>query len=222
MIVSSDVRNTMIRFADRYRTDTAQTIMSREGGRAAGHSGSGLSLVGQAEAHNLLRAKIIDLLTLTFGMDGYTERSLDVVLGSITVTSMAPGVVARTIKGGTSSLKAGATKKKEYERNRNKAKLRLAEMHAQLSPLEREFAENHARDFLESTQRGITPEREIWLGMPASPLRDESEVYDEVAGLLYLHPQPSLAADILPPAATSRGSGFYISEPFKNDRRILQ
>ena len=103
--VYSSTLKSILQLADGFRTDTAQTILSGPDGRAAAHAGSNINHAGQSEAHDLVRAKIMEILQIDPEMEkGLTKNSLCVLLGSITVTSIAPGEVARQLN--TSTLKS--------------------------------------------------------------------------------------------------------------------
>ena len=74
------------------RTDTASTILSGRDGSFAGHTGSGISTVGQADAHDLLRESHIEAMqTLT------DSRAMAVFIGALSVASMAPMETIKTV-----------------------------------------------------------------------------------------------------------------------------
>jgi hypothetical protein len=187
--VNSTALEWTLRNADGFRTDTAQTILSLGDGTAAAHSGSGLDLKGQAEAHNLLRAKIMELLFLNpKNVSGFTERALITIFASMTVTLMAPGEVARSISGGTNSLKAGNHAKGNWEINRNEAKRRVEEMYEHLMSDEKKFVNLHANNFMHSIQgANVKQPRHVRPSRATSPERCTTQkVSGEVAGGSYI------------------------------------
>lgn len=216
--VDSVVLGWILQHADGFRTDTAQTILSAPSGQTAGHSGSGLSQVNQGAAHDLLRQKIMDLVKLKHTTPGLTEDSLIVIFGSITVTSMAPGELARaTLKGGTAGLKGGDEARDQWEARRNQAKERVQQLFDLLSKPEQDFVHQHAVEFLRSTDQGSTTGRLIRRGRSNSLSRDDSQVSSAVAGRGYRHPSLAPPQGELPPANRPE-RGAYITEPFRARR----
>ncbi|KAF0810919.1 hypothetical protein A167_00406 [Alcanivorax sp. S71-1-4] len=228
MVVSEQVLRWLLRNADGFRTDTAQTILSAPKGLAAAHSGSGpqgaeLDTTGQSAAHNLLRAEIMNVLSLNPNTTkGLTERALVVLMASMTVSSMAPGRIARKISGGTKSLKAGKWARRRWEANRNQAKRRVNEMFSQLTADEQHFVAHHGRHFLDSTQAGVLVDRRTIPSLRAtSEDREETEeVAGEVAGGGYVKtPNATLATKALP--ASLSDYGMMATEPFRAPRRSI-
>lgn len=223
MVVSGQVLEWVLKHADGFRTDTAQTILSAPKGLAAAHSGSELDTTGQSAAHDLLRAAIMQVLSLDpQKTKGLTERAVVVLMASMTVSSMAPSEIARKITGGTKSLKAGTPAKQGWEAYRNEAKRRVHEMLGQLTPDEQGFVEHHGRAFLDSTQAGVSTNRRIIQSLTAtSPERDdEDEVPGEVAGGDYAKaPKLTLASKALP--ANLGEYGVMATETFRGSRRTI-
>jgi hypothetical protein len=221
--VYSSTLSTLLKYADGFRTDTAQTIMSGLEGKGAGHSGSEVNTKGQSAAHNLLRAKIVEILQLDpKKTKGLTERSLLVFQGAVTVASMAPGQIARTVKGGTASLKGGKRAQENWEPNRNEAKRRVDETFDALDSDEQGFVRSHAASFLDSTQLGVTAgQRVLSLKRPTSPIRGQALVSGEVSGGDYLTgaTAPTLRATKKPPVSAAE-MGTYMTEPFRAQRRL--
>lgn len=227
-VVHSDNLNYVLKYADGFRTDTAQTILSAPVGLAAGHSGSGTDTTGQSAAHDLLRKKIMDILVLPpTTTKGLTERSVATLLASITVTSMAPAEIARKITGGTATLKAGDTARAQWEAKRNEAKRRVQEMFDTLTPDEKAFVHAHGDDFMDSTQSGLTPKpRRIPSLRATSPERDINGgdlTLGEVAGGGYLAgaaaATPTLALKAPPELTALTDLGPSVTEPFRGLRR---
>lgn len=220
--VYSSTLRTLLKYADGFRTDTAQTIMSGLKGTGAGHSGSDVDTKGQSTAHDLLREKIIEILQLDpKKTKGLSERSLLVFQGAMTVASMAPGEIARTIKGGTGSLKGGSLAQQNWEPNRNEAKRRVDETFDALNSDEQEFVRSHAASFLDSTRLGVTGGRILSLKRPTSPIRGQGLVSGEVSGGGYLTGAvaPTLQATKEPPVSAAEVA-TYMTEPFRAQRRL--
>lgn len=220
-VVQSKTLHWLLKYADGFRSDTAQSILSAPQGTAAGHSGSELDLSGQSAAHDLLRAKIMELLRLDpADHKGLSERSLVVVMASTAVSAMAPGRIARSIP--TASLKAGEPAQKNWEANRNEAKRRVNELMAELNKDELSFVWKQAQSFIDSTQVGVKDRRRIPSLRATSPQRDESErPQGEVAGGAYLSAEPATLAVKSRPTSLSE-VGRYVTEPFRGPRRGLK
>lgn len=216
--------------ADGYRTDTAQTILSAPDHKAGGHPGSEIALTGQPGAHDLVRQKNMDLLRLDADSTaGMTEHSVAVIFASVTVTSMAPGELARTVEGGTTSLKAKQAKP-VWEENRNEAKARVQLLYDNLLPEERTFVDIHTKDFLKSTQtsEGIkgakskgSYSRYMAPSRSNSPMRKtRGGDAGEVQGGSYLSsPEGSKRTAQKAPPLSPREFGMYVTEPFRAERR---
>lgn len=220
--VFSSTLETVLELADSYRTDTAQTILSAPEGRAAGHSGSGIDLTGQSAAHDLLRQKAMDILQIDpKTTKGINKKSIATLFASITVTSMAPGEIARTVTGGTKSLKAESAKE-TWEERRNEAKRRVEAHFAALTPDERSFVNQHAISFMESTQVKVRQNRRNIPSLGRSPRATSPERdtrgggINEVQGGKYLL-NPSNIAPTL--SAEAETSGLYFTQPFRADRQ---
>ena len=219
----------VLRAGDGFRTDTAQTIISAEEGLPAGHTGSDLSLTRQSEAHDLLRAKIMELLRVDPKTVGLTEASIHVIMGAMTVASIAPGEIARKLAGGTASLKAGKPAKKKWEENRTEAKLRVRESFDLLTPDEQAFTNAHARSFLDSTQENVPSLKRRRMGPRAtSPLRETAISLaspGEVAGGGYLATEPSLqarkATPMSKPGRPLAGMGMFVTESLRGERQVI-
>lgn len=213
-----------LKYADGFRTDTAQTVLSAPGGLAAGHSGSNLDTTGQADAHNLLRQSIIDLLQTNPQTNGFSEESVVTTLAAITVTSIAPGEIARTVKKGSASLKSGSTSKTKYELNRNNAKRKVEAIYSNLTPAEQIFVNENSKRFMDSTQKGVSKKNKI-RAIPSlratSPERKiKMSSANEVAGGDYLPLKPTLAPAKLPPKMLIE-TGMYVTEDFRGLRRTI-
>jgi hypothetical protein len=151
---------------------------------------------------------------------GLTQGSLNVILASITVTSMAPGELARKVKGTSVSLKAGDAAISGWEEARNEAKRRLWEVFDRLGDDERAFVMNHARDFLDSTQQGIKGTRALSLERPSTPRRDPDVVIaGHVSGGGYAKTPTLQLASKIAPLHDSEAVGAYITEPFRRQRQ---
>lgn len=206
--------------SDGFRTDTAQTILSAQNGKIAGHSGSGLSQENQKNAHDLLRS-VTDQIsndhrTLSPGV-------INVIGSAITVASIAPGILARTIKGGTSSLKAGKKAKNNWEINRETAKNRTVDLFNQLTKVNKEIVLEYVKCYFdEINPTGSTP-RLLAGKLPVSPRRNNilSNVKYEVQGGQYLGNSSKFTFEN--PKSTLKPNsefvGHYVTQPFRADRR---
>lgn len=223
--VNGTVRGWLLDIADGFRTDTAETILSAPSGQAAWHASGtkAQSLEGQEAAHNLLRDKIMTLAQADPGHEvGLTAESVLVILASMTVTSMAPGELARTLPGGTSRVKGGESARKRWEARRNEAKLRVEELYKCLgTKTERDFVHAHASDFLKSTIGSGKPGREMPDGRSTSPPRSKKldpQAQGEVAGGSYKSlSRPKKAVLSTPDSLVERA--LWITEPFRAQRR---
>lgn len=220
-VVSSKILNYLLDLADGFRTDTAQTILSAPEGKAAGHSGSGVYTGGQSSAHDLLRAGVARMLDLAVNTPGLTRESLATYFASLTVTSMAPAVIARTVLGGTANLKAGDGAKLEYEQNRNEMKRRTEAIFKALTPNEQAFVKLYSQEFLNSTQIGVDKScrRHIPNERSTSPERDAHASHKkEVDGGGY----SKLSAQTSPTKSAPvdvQHTGMYVTEPVRGRRR---
>ncbi|MDH6599768.1 hypothetical protein M2306_000462 [Myroides gitamensis] len=221
--INPDVQASLQTLADGFRTDTARTILSSAQGRVAGHSGSGIIQTNQAEAHDMLRNATFKLLEMPLNGLGLSEKSVACVLGSIAVTSIAPGMYARNVQGGTRNLK-DTDFKLNYEQAREEAKSRVEHLYGDLTLSEQSFVYEHASNFIQTVSppatRGRQQERLIPQGRATSPRRSLDVRTDEVSGGAYLQqggvhvllPQKDIPQDI-------EAIGFWITEPFRADRR---
>ena len=183
--------------SDGARTDTAQTILSVPGGKAAGHTGSGVKTTGQAPAHDFLRHQVVRSLQepdMTPGVAG-------VVAGSITLMSIAPGQVANTAQNADKLKDSGVSK--QYEQRRNQAKRKLDEYHQALTPAEKatvmKLAKQGMGDIKDSKRKLLTDR-------PYSPLREENGPSGaSISGGGYLPPvsTPTATSTIFPTLPTS-------------------
>lgn len=203
--------------ADGFRTDTAQTILSASNGKSAGHSGSGISTIRQKDAHDLLRKKTLDILKLNpQTTQGMSVRAIETLLASMTVTSMAPGSLAREVNGGSHKLKSTAAKM-NWEMNRNESKSRVQLLYSQLEPSEKTFVNRHASEFMNSTQEG-SPSRIMSMERPTSPMRTIFSGRDgEVRGGEY-SPNDIHKPKLLAPINASENA-MYVTAPLRSDRR---
>jgi hypothetical protein len=219
--VDSQLFKWILKHADGFRTDTAQTILSGKNGTVAGHAGSGIARKGEPSAHDLLRKVVMDILQLKpSNNNGLTEKSVAIIFGSVTVSSMAPGKLARKVTGKTKSLKAGQLAKKDWEVLRNKAKARVETLFNKLDAKEKEFVRKHAVNYLDSTQIGVpaNSRRVIPTLRATSQERDDAEVLvDEVAGGDYKNGGQTLQVDKQPPEVEFLG--LYVSESLRARRR---
>jgi hypothetical protein len=204
--------------ADQYRTDTARTALSASEGLAAGHTGSGLSTKNQADAHDLLRKSVMGILVTDPSSEpGLSQASVNTLFAAITVTSVAPAELARTIKGTLKDKEAGA----EWEAKRNEAKLRVDELQDDLNDDEKRFVRRKSRSFLKSTQSEDEPTRRLKRKRARSPLRDPeySVAGEEITGGGYKRKlEKKRKASLAPPKKVS-AQGFYATEPFRAKRR---
>lgn len=219
--VSGNVLEIILKQADGFRTDTAQTILSAPNGEAAGHSGSGLDTKGQAGAHDLLRDQIMKVVLLNPPPKELTEKSVACLFGSVMVTSMAPGEVVRASLD-SRGLKA-AHAKANWEAYRNQAKNRVNLMFTNLSKEEKKFVEEHSTGFMNSTnsQKSGSP-RQIEPKRSVSPFRDAGQpVKEQVSGGGYRpHSATYNQPDYSPPTLESQ-IGIFISQPFRAARTLL-
>ena len=220
--VDSSILNDIMELGDSFRTDTAQTILSAPDGLVADHSGSDINTVGQSDAHNLLREKVMNIVLLPKSTKGLSKRSIATIFAAVAVTSMAPGELARTVTGGTSSLKGGIQAKQDWEKNRNEAKSRVKAKYNTLNTDEKKFVTNHATEFMDSTKPKIPTlifPRQIDTSAPISPRRDENyEISspNEVAGLGY--DGTAIAPPTLSPPSNENETGAYTTQLFRADR----
>jgi hypothetical protein len=224
--VNSTSRDIVMSLADVYRTFTSQTIMSAPRGKAAGHPGSNIKETGKNKAHDLIRKSTMDILRLdpktTLGM---TRKSVATLFAAITVTSMAPGEVARTVKGGTSGLKDFRAKP-VWEENRNEGKKRTEALFQDLTPSEQHFVTYYSTAFMNSTQEGVTTfKRNIPSLRATSPEREVRivSVTNEVQGGAYIDGERSVSPgrsrpSIAPPTTISE-QGLYATQSFRTYRR---
>ena len=180
----------VLALGDGFRTDTAQTILSAPEGAGAGHSGSGMYTQGQAPAHDLLRAAMLDIMEDGLSDEaGINTKSISAAMGAINIASMAPAVLARTVqaKPGLKAAEAGPV----WEQKRTLAKARLNNIMQTLGPKERDYVIGKAQKFLTSTMpapaAGETPNRVLASGRGASPDRViHSAPSDAIQGGQYL------------------------------------
>lgn len=212
-------KNTILKIADGFRTDTARTILSAPDGKAAGHSGSGMSLTGQADAHDLLRKAVVKLLfSDPKNTPGLSKRSIACVFGAITIASMAPGELARTVTG---TLK-DPTASSDWEQRRNEAKFRHDAMMNQLNHTEQTFVRTHAADFLTSTQISAhPPTRTLAPGKATSEARDDTPPPTAPKGTINgrNYDQSFTGSVSLSPPDKVEHWGYYLTEPFRALRR---
>jgi hypothetical protein len=208
----------MMNVADGFRTDTARTILSAPEGDVAGHSGSDLSTEGQAAAHNLLRATMMEILQLDPAKnEGITEKAIAVLFGSVTVTSMAPGEMARQVKGGADDLKSKRARD-DWEPARNEAKARVDALFTGLSADEQAFVKKYADKFLESTQEGVTVGKRRLL-RANSPPRGEDKKKGQPSGVEYKKGVTDYDDPMLDPPAKTTAFGPYITQRFRDKRQ---
>jgi hypothetical protein len=206
-----------LKHMDPFRTDTAQTVLSAPKGEAAGHSHSNLNTSLQDPAHNLVRAATIRLLKIDPAVTpGYTERAIIAVFSSITVTSLAPGELARTVahESGKSGLRDFDVRP-VYEAQRNEMKRRVNEyFDEQLNDDEREFVRVHAEEFMASTQ---PTKKAKWvrtlLDRPASPARVEDQPSPgQIGGGAYAKASKTIRAKKRAPDDLNQ-FGMFLTEP---------
>ena len=217
--VNSETLGIIIKQADRFRTDTAQTILSAPKGRAAGHAGSETKTDYQAEAHDLVRHAIMAIMPERGSKpNGLSEESVATLFGAITVSSMAPGVVARAVTGGSRSLKAGIKAKNDWEINRNEAKRRVNAKFKTLTADEQDFVHSRVEAFINTTQ-GVIKSRRVARSRATSPEREpKGGLKDEVQGGGYVSTSgdPSLGHP-----AFAKELGTFFTQPFRAARRTL-
>ncbi|MGV1951509.1 hypothetical protein ACQZ44_11825 [Agrobacterium vitis] len=172
--INGNVRQWLLKHADGFRSDTAQTILSIPIDKvvsdvdgkpilAAGHPGSNIKQSGKNFAHELLNEKVIELLKTRDKTPWLTEESVVTIMGAIMLASIAPGEVARTLN--TSELTARHVKQ-TWEERRNEAKLGLNKQLEALNRAERAFVSLHAGSFLGRLGRTLATNR------ASSPLRN--------------------------------------------------
>lgn len=215
----SQNKQTILEIADGFRTDTARTILSASNGRAAGHTGSGMSLTNQSDAHDLLRQSTIAVLfSNPSTTKGLTKQSIACVFGAITIASMAPGELARTVSG---TLKDGGAAN-NWEARRNEAKQRLDMSMAMLTPQEEGFVIHHAGHFMTSTlATGHLPVRYLAPGRARSEDRDDAAPTGMGLGTITGGGYSTTTAHtstVTPPANVDHW-GYYFTEPFRAQRR---
>jgi hypothetical protein len=205
--------------ADGFRTDTARTILSSPDGKAAGHSGSGLSLKGkgQADAHDALRETLIGTLqTKPTRKSGVTTKSIACIQGAVTLASMAPGELARTVQGSLKDRSAGS----DWEERRNEAKRRLDKVMSTLTPEERQFVISHTKRYFQKIQSQGNAPRSLAPRRSRSPLRTTHlPANAKISGGRYIK-ENQRGPSVLPPEDPEL-LGHYFTEPFRAARRIL-
>jgi hypothetical protein len=218
--VNSQSLKMVMDVADGFRTDTAQTILSASNGKVAGHSGSGIKTTGQADAHNLLRKKTLDILKLDPNKtQGISTRSVETLFASITVSSMAPGELARNVDGGSRTLKSKSVS--NWEVNRNESKARVQTLFDQLNSNEQSFVMEHASDFMDSTQDRNNSKRRISKVRPTSPMRNSrGGDLSEIQGGEYLTHDIAHSPRVKPSVITGE-NGMFVTEPFRAERRSI-
>ncbi|MGS2762043.1 hypothetical protein [Sinomicrobium sp. M5D2P9] len=223
--VNSKILNHVINIADGYRTDTAQTILSRSNNRIAGHSGSGMPLSGQAEAHDLLRKSVMDILTDgDLAKSTSSEEVIAIIFGSMTVTSIAPGKLAQTLISKKHTLK-DTTAGPIWEANRNEMKKRVSKMYAKLDDDSKQIVLKYAKDFISSTQDTTLnqPDRYLEVDEPHSPMRDEDLLPGvKISGGSYAKGKRKLNTNTLSPPDNTTHAGEYITAPKRAKRRKLK
>lgn len=174
--------------SDGARTDTAQTVLSVPGGGGAGHTGSGVKTSGQSKAHDLLR----DVFMKVSRDEDMTPGAIELIGGSLTIASMAPGKVARTV---TDSRKLKATKgSKNYEGNRNIAKRRLKALQKESDPQDVELAMKYMEPVMDKF-----PDRHFARKRLSSPERDISGPKEGIQGGDYLPGDQIGLPELFPP-----------------------
>jgi hypothetical protein len=211
--IDRDRIKAFIDIADGSRTDTAQTVLSGPNNKAAGHSGSNVSTVGQSRSHDLIR---------NVGMDALMDTDLNVteavvLSGALTVSSMAPGVEANKLK---SINKLKSSSPQEHEPSRNMAKKRVFSEFGKLSAGGRARVRKHMKPYFKSINDDI-PTRFLGKGMPTSPLRKpETHPNSFVSGMGY-----DLTSEMSPPSITiaknakPKEKALYLTQPFRANRR---
>ncbi|WP_335965393.1 hypothetical protein [Galbibacter sp. PAP.153] len=225
IVVSDTLRIIRDNLADGYRTDTAMTVLSREKGLAAGHSGSNVSTKGQSEAHNLLRSMVMDVLTDDdINRLGLKEREdvVSAIFSSVVVTSIAPAETVRYTfsNGATLKDKKGG---EDYERNRNRLKERVDLQMDEIRSKNNKLIRKHVNKYLMSTQKDSmsSPLRSLDTERPHSPMRDEGENSGYfIQGGKYLTKKRKKTETLNPPKDRNL-MGMYITGPFRAKRRRL-
>ncbi|MFN3495213.1 MAG: hypothetical protein ACK40L_11965 [Hydrogenophaga sp.] len=208
----SDNLSALLRAGDGARADTARSILSMPDGRAAGHSGSHVSTVGQAEAHSLLDAASLAALC---GPE-LSQEAMGVLAGAVTIFSNAPGELAAATEGATSLKDQRA--RQTWEADRNEAKRRLYTSFARLGPEEQQVVMAQMQALAQST----AGHRELMDGLPFSPIREQSGsphapirggTYDHGAGL---GGEPQVGS---PGSTQPQETAAYITQPLRAPRR---
>ncbi len=203
--------------ADGFRVDTARTALSAPGGHVAGHSGSGMRLTRQADAHNALRETLMDTLRKNPNREsGITTKSIACIQGAVTIASMAPGELTRTIPGSLKDKSAG----RDWEERRNEAKRRLDVVMDTLTPTERQFVISITKRYFQRIQLQDNITRYLAPKRARSPLRTNTlPSKAKISGGDYIKESKKVPT-ILPPDDPSL-LGHYFTEPFKAARRKL-
>lgn len=221
-VVGSNVLKIFLEIADDYRTDTARTILSARNGEVAGHSGSSIRTTNQAQAHDLIREANIRLLemepTTTPGM---TSNAIRVLFGSLTVSSIAPGVLASEKAIGTlKDTKAAAN----WEERRNESKRRIASVFQELSDPEKDFVLSQLQKYMEAVQpadRSFI--RKIDRNRATSPIRKTNKTLtSEYQGGDYENDSFSDRQPKIKATLANNHLGAYLTQPFRTERMTLK
>jgi hypothetical protein len=202
----------LLRAGDGARVDTARAILSMPDGRAAGHSGSHASTVGQADAHSMLDAASIAALC----GPALSQAGAGVLAGAVSIFSNAPGELAAATEGadGLKDQRARQT----WEADRNEAKRRLYASFVRLSPEEQQVVMAQ----MQALAQSIAGHRELMDGLPFSPIREQSGsphapirggTYDHAAGL---GGEPQVGSPVSP---QPQETAAFITQPFRSLRR---
>ncbi|MFH1805297.1 MAG: hypothetical protein ABID63_10470 [Pseudomonadota bacterium] len=208
----------ILEIADGFRTDTAQTILSIKNRKVAAHSGSNLNTKGQSEAHDLLRETVGDMIDENNShKNGRTQNSMAVVLGSLAVSSMAPGEDIRKSGLPFSSLKA-AHALTDWETRRNDAKLYTNAVFNTLSQSEKIFTQYHINNYLKKSS-DLNNKRTIGINRSTSPLR-KINYKKNISGGKYLNAieESKILNKSLNPPNNVKELGLYMTQPLRSDR----
>ena len=234
-VLNTNTTKTVLNLGDGFRTDTAQTVLSAQNNKGAGHTGSNMKTTGQDGAHDLLRKPMFNIMQQQMDdQQGITKNSIATLMSAITVNSMAPAKIANTVAFGSNkkSLKAKHVQK-EYEKRRNLSKVRLDKMFEKLDDKEKDYVLKNTEQFLNSTKDSKNPnKRKLAPTRPRSPFRNPvSNSNDTFQGGDYIdlnNNTQNLTLDNissinqydtnLDPPDDSDFWGHFLTQPFRTER----
>lgn len=239
--VHSSTRAILLKFADGFRTSTALSFLTGPDGKPAAHVGMDLTTEGQASAHHLLRASVMEMLELDPWTTGMTEDAIVGAMASVVVASIAPGALAGRIED-VAEAKMGPRQLASHEERRQEMKARLWDYVSRLSPDERGFVAARVQSYLNRAQAGLaandpdyrrlgvaptlgsgssqlsdSDSDDPWEFLPHTPHRSlASSGQGRPGGGGYLDPQPTVAPSSR--AATLADVGHHVTQPGREGR----